>query len=278
MFSTFLLIVAGGLVTSTGSGLSVPDWPLSYGQMFPPMVGGIRFEHTHRLIAGFVGCLTLILAVSVYLKEKRGWVKWLGFIALLVVVAQVVLGGITVIYLLPTAVSVLHACLAQTFFSLLAALCLFTSHEWKSGLTYPCQNASSIQRLLAVTTAFIYLQLITGAIVRHTKGEGLPYHLTLAGLIAMHAIFILVKVAKDNEIREKFLAPTLLLLSLVLLQILLGSGAFIATLVLPQKEMAPLGQVLVTTAHQANGALILAAAVVLSLRSFRSLRTKISRA
>src|SRR3989338_7502352 len=110
MFSTFLLILAGGLVTSTGSGLSVPDWPLSYGQVFPPMIGGIRFEHTHRLIAGFVGCLTLILAVSLYLKEKRTWVKWMGLAALLAVIAQAVLGGLTVIYLLPTAISVLHSC------------------------------------------------------------------------------------------------------------------------------------------------------------------------
>ncbi len=268
MFSTFLLIVAGGLVTSTGSGLSVPDWPLSYGQAFPPMIGGIRFEHTHRLIAGFVGCLTLILAVSLYLKEKRAWVKWLGLAALLAVVAQAVLGGLTVIYLLPTAVSVVHACLAQTFFSLIAALCLFTSQEWKDGAVYPCQNASSIRRLLITTTIFIYLQLIAGAIVRHTKGGGLSYHLTLAALIAMHLIFILIKVAKENKIRDKFLPPVIFLLSLLMLQILLGAGTFVA----------PLNRVLITTAHQTNGALILAAAVVLSLRSFRSLRTEIPEA
>src|SRR3990167_35751 len=128
-FATFLLIVAGGLVTSTGSGLSVPDWPLSYGQLFPPMVGGIRFEHTHRVIAGIVGFLTLLLAIAVFLVEKRKWVHWLGLTALLAVVAQAILGGITVIYLLPTAASVIHACLAQTFFSLLASLCLVTSKE-----------------------------------------------------------------------------------------------------------------------------------------------------
>jgi len=268
MVSTFLLIVAGGLVTSTGSGLSVPDWPLSYGQMFPPMIGGIRFEHTHRLIAGFVGCLTLILAISLYLEEKRIWVKWLGLTALLAVVAQAVLGGLTVIYLLPTTISILHACLAQTFFSLLAALCLFTSQEWKNDAVYPCQNASSIQRLFVTTTIFIYLQLIAGAIVRHTKGGGLYYHLTLAALIAMHLIFILVKIAKENKIRDKFLTPVIFLLSLLILQILLGAGVFVL----------PLSRILVTTAHQVNGALILASAVVLSLRSFRSLRTEIPRA
>lgn len=268
MFSTFLLIVAGGLVTSTGSGLSVPDWPLSYGQAFPPMIGGIRFEHTHRLIAGFVGCLTLILTISLCLKERRIWVKWLGLAALLAVVLQAVLGGLTVIYLLPTAISVLHACLAQTFFSLIAALCLFTSQEWKSGAVYPCQNAASIRRLWVTTTIFIYLQLIAGAIVRHTKGGGLYYHLTLAALIAMHLIFILIKITKENKIREKFLAPAIFLLSLLMLQILLGAGTFVV----------PLSRVLIATAHQANGALILATAVVLSLRSFRSLRTEIQAA
>ena len=271
-FATFLLIVAGGLVTSTGSGLSVPDWPLSYGQLFPPMLGGIRFEHTHRVIAGIVGFLTLLLAIAVFLVEKRKWVRWLGLTALLAVVAQAILGGVTVIYLLPTAVSVIHACLAQTFFSLLASLCLVTSKEWKEAPPFGSGYAVSIQRLFTVTTAFIYLQLIAGAIVRHTKGEGTYYHVTLAFLIAMHLVFILLKICKESGLREKFLRPVVFLLGLVVFQITMGFGAFIVTLVLPRTEVASTGQVLITTAHQANGALILATAVVLTLRSFRWLR------
>jgi heme A synthase len=114
--STFLLIVAGGLVTSTGSGLAVPDWPLSYGTLFPPMVGGILYEHTHRVVAAFVGLLTAVLAAWLWKCEPRRWVRNLGFVSLAAVVLQGILGGLTVLYRLPTPISVIHACLAQTFF------------------------------------------------------------------------------------------------------------------------------------------------------------------
>src|SRR5437667_2183294 len=112
---TLFLIFVGGLVTSTGSGLSVPDWPLSYGRLMPPMVGGIFYEHGHRMVASAVGLLTVVLAVWLSRREPRAWVRRLGYAALAAVVAQGVLGGLTVIFLLPTAVSVAHACLAQTF-------------------------------------------------------------------------------------------------------------------------------------------------------------------
>ena len=114
--ATLVLIVAGGLVTSTGSGLAVPDWPLSYGMLFPPMVGGILYEHGHRMIAGTVAVLTAIMALWLKLREPRRWVRRLGGLALLAVVLQAVLGGLTVIFLLPDAISIAHACLAQTFF------------------------------------------------------------------------------------------------------------------------------------------------------------------
>src|SRR5687767_5859274 len=114
--ATLLLIVAGGLVTSTESGLSVPDWPLSYGRLMPPMVGGVFYEHGHRMVATAVGLLTVVLAVWLARREPRPWVRRLGWLALAAVVAQGLLGGLTVIYLLPTAISVAHACLAQAFF------------------------------------------------------------------------------------------------------------------------------------------------------------------
>ncbi|MGH7896777.1 MAG: COX15/CtaA family protein, partial [Candidatus Binatia bacterium] len=107
--ATFGLVFAGGLVTSTGSALSVPDWPLSFGQMFPPMVGGVRFEHGHRMIAGTVGMLMLVLAIWTWREEPRSSVRRLAAAALAAVVVQALLGGITVLYLLPTAVSVAHA-------------------------------------------------------------------------------------------------------------------------------------------------------------------------
>ena len=123
---TFLLIVAGALVTSTGSGLAVPDWPLSFGQYFPEMTGGVFFEHGHRMIAGTVGILTTVLAVWLWVKEKRRWICWLGTGAWLAVITQAVLGGITVLHKLPTIVSASHAVLAQIFFCSLIAVAFFT--------------------------------------------------------------------------------------------------------------------------------------------------------
>lgn len=168
---TFFLIIAGGLVTSTGSGLAVPDWPLSYGKLMPPMVGGIFYEHGHRMVATFVGFLTLILAVWIARKEDRRWVKILGYIALAAVVTQGLLGGLTVMLLLPTAISVSHATLAQTFFATVSSIALFTSKWWREEQTV-LSSSSGFRpafTLAIVTTAAIYIQLILGALMRHTQ-------------------------------------------------------------------------------------------------------------
>src|SRR5215471_18489032 len=128
--ATVVLLFLGGLVTSTGSALAVPDWPLSFGQVFPPMVGGVLFEHSHRLAAALVGCLTIVLALWTVIGDGRPAVRALGLLALLAVVLQGVLGGVTVLYRLPLAVSVIHACLAQAFFCLTVALATVTAPGW----------------------------------------------------------------------------------------------------------------------------------------------------
>src|SRR5499425_542003 len=128
--ATFVLLFVGGLVTSTGSGLAVPDWPLSFGQVFPRMEGGVLFEHGHRLVASAVGLLTLVLALWLVVREPRPGVRALGLLALFAVVLQGVLGGVTVLYKLPLAVSVSHACLAQAFFCLTVALAVVTGPGW----------------------------------------------------------------------------------------------------------------------------------------------------
>ena len=174
---TFVLIAAGGLVTSTGSGLAVPDWPLSYGQIMPPMVGGILYEHGHRMIATFVGFLTTIMAVWYWKRESRMWVRYLALGALAAVIAQGILGGITVLFLLPTAISVSHATLAQTFFVIVSSLALFTSKWWMESQPIladdgrvPGLTGLSISLVLAV-----YIQLILGALMRHTQsGLAIP--------------------------------------------------------------------------------------------------------
>jgi len=173
--ATFCLIIAGGLVTSTGSALAVPDWPLSYGQVMPPMTGGVLYEHGHRMVATFVGMLTTILAIWLWRREKRGWVRTLGWVALLSVITQGVLGGLTVLLLLPTPISVSHAALAQSFFCLTIILAAVTTPKWESEPTKELATIGKTRTLALATTGVIFLQLLLGALMRHTEsGLAIP--------------------------------------------------------------------------------------------------------
>ena len=169
---TFLLLIAGGMVTSTGSGLAVPDWPLSYGKLMPPMIGGIFYEHGHRMVASFVGLLTVMLTFWIVKVEKRLWVKKLAIAALASVILQGLLGGLTVKLMLPTEVSAAHATLAQLFFCIVCSLALFTSPWWlsreerKNSLEMSSLPSIKASTLLVVV---IFIQLILGALVRHTQ-------------------------------------------------------------------------------------------------------------
>ncbi len=171
---TFLLIIAGGLVTSTDSGLSVPDWPLSYGMVMPPMVGGILYEHGHRMIATLVGLLTIIVLALMLKKEERVWLKKLAGVALLAVILQGVLGGLTVLFLLPTWISVSHASLAQTFFCIVASIALFESSWWQKDELQILRDerVKSLFSFGIFVVAGVYIQLILGALMRHS-GAGL---------------------------------------------------------------------------------------------------------
>src|SRR5687768_981503 len=177
--STAILIFAGGLVTSTGSGLSVPDWPNTYGWFmftFPleKMVGGIRYEHSHRLIASMVGFLILVLAVWLWRAEPRRWVRRLGYLALAAVITQGILGGITVLWYLPDPVSIAHASLAQIVFCLTVTIALLVSHGWTDERQPPAHDPL-LQKLTVVTTTWIYVQILIGATMRHTDaGLAIP--------------------------------------------------------------------------------------------------------
>jgi cytochrome c oxidase assembly protein subunit 15 len=279
--STVALIFAGGLVTSTGSGLSVPDWPLSYGMLMPPMVGGVRFEHGHRMVAGFVGLLTLAQAVWTSRAEPRPGVRCLAWAALLAVAAQAVLGGLTVLYLLPTPISIAHACLAQTFLCLAVAIAYATSREWLSA-NDPALDEHGLRRLAGVTALAVYAQLVLGAVLRHIDaGLGVPdlslgfsgaapphasllvrLHLAhrLAGIAVLGLAAWLLAIARrggDRRLRRHAAA----LLAVAIAQALLG----VAT-VLSGKAVLP------STAHVAGGATLLAGSVLLLLRAHRLLR------
>ena len=151
-------------MTSTGSGLAVPDWPLSFGQVFPPMVGGVFYEYGHRLAAAFVGMLTVTFTVLMTRREPRRWVRWVARGALLAVVLQGLLGGLTVLLGLPTVVSVAHACLAQAFLCLTVLLAVCTGSGWyRQTSTIAEEERSTLRILTGLTTGLIYAQLIVGA-------------------------------------------------------------------------------------------------------------------
>jgi len=285
--ATFVLVTAGGLVTSTDSGLAVPDWPLSYGMLFPPMVGGILYEHGHRMIAATVGFLTLVLAGLLVRYEGRAWVRRLGGLAVMAVILQGLLGGLTVLLLLPPPVSVAHACLAQAFLALVVTIAAVTGSGWMRNRALGRTSAAAQEAgrrvagpALAVTIA-IYLQLILGAITRHTgSGLAIPdFPLALGRIVppladphvVIHfahrlgalAIAILVVRTASRALAGRHAAPSLtwpaaLLLGLTATQVMLG-----ATSVWTQLAVVPV------TAHVATGAALLATSLVLTLRAGR---------
>lgn len=174
--ATLLLLCAGALVTGTGSGLAVPDWPLSYGQFFPPMVGGVLYEHGHRLIAGFVALLTVFQAVVLQKLEARRWVKVLGWVAVAIVLFQASLGGMTVLFLLPKAISIFHACLAQLFFCTTVVLAMVTTGSWRQlPAAVPNSKTGALPWLGLVASLGLFVQLFLGATMRHFgAGAAIP--------------------------------------------------------------------------------------------------------
>jgi cytochrome c oxidase assembly protein subunit 15 len=172
-FATVLLICSGGMVTSKNVGLAVPDWPTTFGYnmfLFPvsKWVGGILFEHTHRLMGSVVGFLTIILAVWLWLREERRWVRNLGMIALLGVILQGILGGLRVT-MMKDEIGIFHACIAQGFLGLLVVISLATTNFWQklANLRIDPVKPTQIKTLAIGITLAIYLQLALGATMRH---------------------------------------------------------------------------------------------------------------
>jgi heme a synthase len=263
--STVLLLVAGALVTSNDAGLAVPDWPTSYGSFFPPMVGGIFYEHGHRMVATFVGLVTIGLALLLWRKEPRRWMRRLGGAALGVVVLQGLFGGLTVKLRLPPAVSMIHATLAQAFFCITVAIAVFTSRWWLANAAPRDDSGSPRLSILAVWLAAVaFVQLVLGAGVRH-NAFGIAPH--LVGAAAVLAMTIVV----SRAVRQRFSAVRELsalakwLNAVVGAQILLGGAAWwsrIATHDAPQPEPSTIW---ITVAHTVLGAVVLASTVLFVL-------------
>lgn len=257
--ATFILLIAGGLVTSTDSGLSVPDWPLSYGTWLPPMVGGIRYEHTHRVIAGLVACLIAGLAVWLHRREPRRWVRRLGSAAVGGVFLQALLGGLTVLLVLPPPVSIAHACLGQIVFCLVVCIAWATSPAWPFLPPRPTHMRSFSLRVLSILAAgACFLQLFLGAMLRHT-GRALVWHMANAVLVLGVTAWLAVCAWRRCRVIPPLRRLSWGLLLGVCAQLGLGVAA-----------LAHRDQALITTAHVGVGALLFAGACALAMTASAS--------
>ncbi len=271
---TVLLILVGGLVTSLGAGLSVPDWPTTFGYnmfLYPwaKMAGGIFYEHSHRLLGSLVGILTILTAFAFWRFDPRRWVRWLGSLALLLVIVQGVLGGLRVIWLKLT-LAIVHACVAQLFFGLMVSLVVFTSRSWSGNFpAIPAGEGKSIRRLSLITAGLIYIQTIFGAVLRHT-GERLDAHLLFAALVTICVFLLAAKIIRKLPERRDLHGAATMLWVLLVIQLGLGAGSFMVKYTAVGDAVTPWTIVLLTSAHVVVGALLFATAISLALRLYRA--------
>jgi cytochrome c oxidase assembly protein subunit 15 len=278
--ATFFLIIAGALVTSNDAGLATPDWPLSNGQVFPKMVGNLFWEHGHRMVATTVGMLTIALTIYILMKERRDWVRRLGVFALCAVIAQGLLGGLTVKLMLPLAVSTAHATLAQLFFCTTVSLAVFTSRSWMSAKSLELEEKGTLplRYLCSAALVTIFLQLILGATLRHsaTWDQHLPTELILAHIGGALAVTITLGSTALTVLRRHkdtpFLTrPAVVALSLLVVQLFLGIAAYLTRLASPNDPQPLNPMIAITVAHVACGALVFVSTIILTLRTYRVL-------
>jgi len=269
-------------VTSNDAGLSVPDWPTSFGSIYkmPPMVGGIKYEHTHRLIAWSVGVMTIAIAIWTWLVERRAWMKRLAFAALGTVILQGILGGITVLKFLPPLVSTAHAMVGQTFFCIAVTIALFSGQRWieeHPPVAFDTLRPSLIA-LTQLSVLALYVQLFLGGMFRHHGMSWWPHVVNacaLAVILTWTAVRALSLYSEIREVRR----PAILMLSLMVAQLCLGFAAFITRVMWGRDAAQPeTAMIISTVAHTVTGALLLATAVVLAIQVWRHVPVAISEA
>jgi cytochrome c oxidase assembly protein subunit 15 len=270
---TLLLIFVGGLVTNTGSALAVPDWPTTFGYnmfLYPwsKMVGGIFYEHSHRLIGSTVGLLMVALSVSLWFAEPRKWVRTLGIVGVAAVIVQGVLGGLRVV-LLDHPLAIVHACLAQAFFALLAGLAVVTSRFWEHAAERPLlADAVRLRSIAMVSVSLVYLQIVFGALLTHT-GAWFEAHLLFAVLVTGAVGWLAVRIVGAHADRPALRRPALLLLVLLLMQLSLGLAVYLWRFTAVNEAIAPgLGLAFEAT-HRITGTAVLGTATILALRIVR---------
>lgn len=302
--AVFPLLWVGGLVTTTVSGMAVPDWPTTYGYnlflypwqtwLFGPW--NLFIEHGHRLLGALVGLITIGLVVAVFLKDSRRWMRTATVVALVLVVAQGVLGGRRV-QLDDRTLAMIHGCVGPAFFAFTTALAVMTSRLWR-GQKQPRidHRAGGLHRLAFLTLIFSYAQLVVGAVVRHTPVTAssssfqavVVFHLVLAVVLLVHVALLATCILRRFSREKALRRPALVLASLIVVQPALGVATWVVKYGWPIWLFDPAWarsyvvsaesslQTHVITAHVATGSLILAVCTVIVLRSLRLFRGQIS--
>jgi len=276
--ATVFLLIAGALVTSNDAGLSIPDWPTSFGSFsVPHLHGGVQYEWSHRAIAFSTGLLTIGIAVWTWISDRRRWMKGLALAALATIIVQGILGGLTVLYFQPPMVSSAHAAVAQTFFCIACAIALFTSRSWleESSVEGTSELGRDSRHPSLLTLSFLsifilYAQLILGAMFRHHGMSWLPHVLNapvVAIIITWTVVRALSRYSKSDAIRR----PAIAMLSLLIAQLFLGFLAFMTRVEWGRDAAQPeLPMVISTVAHVVTGALLLASTVILTIQVWRN--------
>jgi cytochrome c oxidase assembly protein subunit 15 len=271
--AALIVITAGALVTSNDAGLSVPDWPTSFGYLVkvPRFVGGVRYEWSHRMVAGTLVSLTLAIAAWTLLVERRRWLRWLAIGAFCTVIVQAILGGLTVLLFQPPWISTAHATVAQTFFCIAVSIALFTGKKWVEEVPrveYDSRRPSLIT-LTWLSILVLYVQLILGGMFRHHGMSWWPHVLnavTVSFVLAWTAVRAISVYSNIEAVRR----PAIIMLSLLITQLCLGFTAFLTRVAWGRDTAQPeLAMVVSTVAHVAVGALLLATTVVLAIQVWR---------
>lgn len=286
--ATFCLLIVGGIVTGKEAGLAVTDWPNSFGHnmfLFPlsRMTGGVYFEHAHRLFGSLVGLTTLVLALHLQRADNRRGVRRFALLALALVIVQGLLGGLRVTGRftlsadpLQTAPSLLlaivHGVTGQLFFCAMVALAALTAPAWRAAPPpRPLARAALDHGLCRLLLTLLIVQLVLGAVLRHLAG-GMMVHVSFAAVVVVAALITGVRAWAVHDTLPVVPRLGRLLLILAGLQVALGVAALVVTGDRPNHAAPTLADVIVTTAHQANGAFLLAVATLLVLWLARLVR------
>lgn len=269
--ATLVLIKAGAMVTSTGSGLAFSDWPLADGSWWPPsMTLSGLFEHGHRAIGALIGLLVLTLTIWIGVREPRGWLRKLAVLSLCLVVAQGLVGALGIKMKLPAVTSVTHGVLAQVILCLLVLIAFALSPAWQVRVAAPAGTVRTARRACVFALVLVFCQLLAGAILRHTNATGMLW-MHVFNAMAVALAIVIAAMYCGTRFPRGFAGLGRAVLILLVAQLVLGFATLAVRRVKDPSNVEYLGRSLVATTHVVIGALLFLSAALLAYRAFRNL-------